>query len=255
MHPSMKIPRIFLLAVLATITLQSCFVNRYQKVQTTWEKAPKNTSSFITPDSILSIQYALWDSKGDIVIDIQNQTDSLVYINPWYTFEIAQKTDSIFIVSAIQVEITKLNGSNYIDFGELDEMIHYGDEIPIPPKGAMEIKSACVNCYMQLDYEENDPASHSDSVLYTINNTPFHFESRIGYAYPSDTSLRVVKHTGYVSKIDRYHFIWNADDIPPEKKEARSFYVFSQRPSVLTWLGMVGLGVVYVLGQVSNEEE
>jgi hypothetical protein len=255
MHPSMKIQRFFFLAVLATITLQSCFVNRYQKVQTTWEKAKKNTSAFVTPDSILNVNYSMWDSKSNIEIEIENRTDSVVYINPWYTFEIAQKTDTFYLVSTNQIDLKKYNGTVYLSDGELQEMLYYGEEIPIPPNGVLEIKSACINCYLQLDYSLNDPASSSDSIIYAIENTPFHFESRIGYAYPSDKSLRVVRHTGYVSKIDRYRFIWNIDNIPPEKKEDRAFYVHSQRPSILTWLGMVGLGVVYVLGQVSNEEE
>ena len=251
----MKTTRFIFIAIVASISLQSCFVNRYQKVQTKWEKAKPNTTDFTTPDSMLNMHYSMWKTQGQIMLDIRNLTDSTVYINPWYTFEIVQKTDTNYLYSPALLSIKKYNGSAFISDDELEEMIYYGEEIPIPPKGIMTVKSACISCYLQLDYEDNDPTGLRDSVTYNINNSPFSYERRVGYAFPSDTSLRVVKHVAYINKIDRYRFVWNIDDIPADKVEDRSFYVHSQRPSVITWLGMVGLGVIYVLGQVSGEEE
>lgn len=251
----MKFKPVLLWCVVCSLMLQSCFINRYQKVQTAWPKAAPNSSQFTTPDSILRVNYSLWDTKGWMMIKISNQTDSLVYIDPWYTYEILQGKDTIYLTSPDEVEITKYNSSPYLSTSELEKKLYFGDEIPIPPRGEMAIRSACVSCYLGLDYVENDPVGLRDSIVYQSEISPFTYERHIGYAFPSDTALRIVRQNGYVSKIDRYRFVWSIDEIPKSAREDRSFYVHSQRPSVITWFGMIGLGVVYILGSISGEEE
>ncbi len=228
--------------ILCSFFFTSCYVNRYQKVETKWKDSTSSDLKYSSPDSLITVSHDLWSSGGWIRSNIKNNSDSILYLVQSHTFDIFQKSDSFPLLHYKQCVVMDSLGNRYISQYNTLKTIEKGRDIPIPPKGVAVLFSNKINNYLNLNYKTNDEAKDQPKI-YTEHESPFHFTKQVAYSKSATDDIHIAKYSFFVNEIQPYKFIWSAGAIPMEQRSNNAFYVESKRPSIVTYLGILGLVV------------
>ncbi len=245
------------LLLAATWLLTSCTVTRYQRVETAWSKKKDGEiPTYYTPDSLLKISYNLWEEGGKVKCKIENRGTSDIFIVPYYTVDIVQLNDTTAMEDTLQCTVRDSTGRKSIRPSDLMQLMAEGIDIPVPPKGTLQLNTTYINQYTDFNYDTNNPAAVKPQ-FYDANHSPFYFTKQIAYVRPGETDITAVKHSFYVNFVYPYTYISRANKIPEDKKKPNSFYLLSKRTGPLTYIGagaaFIGVIILSALGESDSQ--
>lgn len=244
----------WLLLLICSCSLQSCFVNRYRTVHTEWEKNESATPVYYSPDSMLKVSYSLWSEYGKMNCVIVNRTDSTLYIVPYYTIDILFNRDSLPMTQPEDCYVADSSNKKFIRNSDMYDLLNDGIDIPIPPKGYAKLSTIYVDAYLRWDERVGIP-DEFESKHFLKENSPFVYTKQIAYTSLNDEEMHVMKHSCYVDDVQPFRFTWFKDQIPEKKKRADTYYLQSRNIGPLTFTGLLGLVVLGILADNSEEGE